>query len=422
MAATKKMMVNIKSRLSLATCTLLSISPGVQAQVQQDDLVINNSVLVYSESDRVTTVAPQVNIRKTINEYNSINASVIYDTVTGSSPTGEVPYGNIQTVTSPSGNISTVSADTRPSLSFEDSRVALAANWKHIFSRRLTLTGGINASSEEDYESSGGSISFNLDSEDKLTTWSLSLASSKDDISRSSRVDDVSGIPKGLTNSELLLRQSDQEIRHSNDTVVGLTQVLSPTTLMQISLTQSHSDGYHSDPYKLISIVDGNGVQVVSYYEKRPDLRSRDILYTQIIHNIEDDVLRLGFRYYRDDWDITSYTFDLKYRASLNGYYMEPHFRYYQQSAAGFHRYYLNSSDIAPQYASADSRLAEFNSYTVGLSSGFREKNYQFSARIEYMSQQADPDRSNDPANLQAFNLFNGVEAIITQVNLTLYY
>lgn len=107
------MIKNIKSHLSLATCTLLSVSPGAKAEVQQGDLIINNSVLVYSESDRVTTVAPQVNISKTIDEYNTVNASVVYDTVTGSSPTGEVPYGNIQTVTSPSGNVSTVSADTR---------------------------------------------------------------------------------------------------------------------------------------------------------------------------------------------------------------------------------------------------------------------------------------------------------------------
>ena len=414
---------NIKQHLSAATCALLSMSATTHAEIYDSDSKINASLLVYDETDRMSIVASQLSINKTIDESNTVNASIIIDSITGATPTGEVPFGSVQTVTSASGNTSTVSATSFPSIEVEDTRTALSGSWINQVSRLLALTGSANLSSENDYKSTGLSLSASLDTEDKLTTYSLAVSTTADDISRSSRVDNVAGIPTGMTNSSLLLREdTSSESRTTNDLVIGFTQVLTPRTLFQMNFTRSQSDGYHTDPYKLISIVDGNGVQVASYYEKRPDSRVRNSIYSQLIHNIDGDVLRLSYRRYQDDWNLTSDTLDLKYRIKLNKYYVEPHIRYYQQSAADFHRYYLNAADSPPDYASADSRLAEFTSYTLGVSSGYDFKNYQFSARLEHMSQQASPDRSNDPVNLQAFNLFNGVEAVIAQVNFSLFF
>ena len=412
---------DLKANLSVAVCALLSTVHNVQAETYDSDTELDNSIMYYSEKGRISVTAPQISLKKTLDEDNSINASLIYDTITGATPTGEVPYGSVQTVTSASGRTSTVSASTKPSINLTDHRTALNASWKHQLTRLFSFTAGLNHSSESDYLSNGVNLAAALDSEDKLTTLSLGLSSTQDDVSRNTKVDGVSGIPAALTDTRLLQRQANSEPRSTHDIVIGLTQVLSPKTLVQFSLSQSQSNGYLNDPYKLISVVDNNGIQVASYYESRPDNRQRKSLYTQLVHNMDDDVMRISFRLYDDDWNIQSSTLDLKYRINLKHFYFEPHLRLYHQSAASFHQYYLKASDTAPDFASADARLASFTSNTFGLSGGYDGKDYQISARLEMMAQQSSPD-NQAPGNLKNYDLFNGVNATIAQVNFTLFF
>jgi len=64
-------------------------------------------------------------------------------------------------------------------------------------------------------------------------------------------------------------------------------------------------------------------------------------------------------------------TADLRYRWQIDmNYYIEPHLRYYTQSAADFFHYYLGSGEVIPQYASADTRLAKFHAQTMASNSG----------------------------------------------------
>ncbi len=406
----------------MATCSLLSITPSAQAGMLDSDLNIENSIFFYNETNGVSVVAPQVKLNKTINEDNSLTASVILDSITGATATGEVPYGTVQTVTSASGNVSTRAASTKPSLKLKDNRTAISLSWNHQLSRLIALTGTVNDSTEGDYQSKGSSLTASLDSEDRFTTWSLARSFANDDISRSQRVDNVAGIPAELTDTLLLQRQSSSEKKHSTDTVFGLTQVLTSETLLQLSLTNATSDGYMSDPYKLISVVDNSGSQVTSYYEKRPSSRSRKIFYSQLIQNYDGNVLRLGYRHHSDDWGITSNTLDAKYKINMNAYFIESHFRYYQQSSANFHQYYLKDTDTVPDFASADSRLAAFTSNTIGVGFGFEHRNTKLSARLEYMRQQGDGINTNDPGKLKNYDLFNGIEAYMIQLNYSILF
>ncbi len=414
---------DFKRKLSAATCALLSAAGSSYASEKFDsDLDINTSFLLYDEVDRVTTATTQVNVKKIVTEDDTASFSLAYDTITGATPTGEVPFGSVQTVTSPSGNTSTVSASTKPFLNVKDERTAISGSWQHQLTRLVGLSFALNKSTEGDYDSEGKQISVILDNEDKLTTWSLGVADTNDTISRSSRADGVAGVPLEMSNSALLQRQSQNETRKTQDLSIGLTQVLTSNTLMQLTLSKSESDGYHTDPYKLLSVVDGNGIQVASYYEKRPNSRSRDIFYGGLIHNMGGDVLRADFRYYTDDWGIVSNTFDLKYRWKSGNWFYEPRIRFYKQSAADFHKYYLNASDSLPDFASADSRLDAFKSNTLGFYTGFEVKNYVISARLEYMSQSGSSDNQSVPIKLKSYNLFNGVDAYIMQVNFRMYF
>ncbi|MDH5765110.1 MAG: DUF3570 domain-containing protein, partial [Gammaproteobacteria bacterium] len=125
-------------------------------------------------------------------------------------------------------------------------------------------------------------------------------------------------------------------------------------------------------------------------YENRPDSRSRQIFYWKTVHHLTEDVINVSYRYHTDDWDINSHTFDLTYRYELSGgSYLQPHIRYYTQSAAEFFTHNILDSQLASlQYASSDYRLGELATTTIGLKYALPVKiNHEFSMRVESIVQ-----------------------------------
>ena len=90
-----------------------------------------------------------------------------------------------------------------------------------------------------------------------------------------------------------------------------------------------------------------------------------------------------------DDWGIDSHTVEARLRWPIGEFsYIEPQLRYYTQSAADFYRSSLLDGDPLPSFASADSRLADFDGVTLGLKYGHRTvSGNEWSARVEYYQQ-----------------------------------
>jgi len=101
---------------------------------------------------------------------------------------------------------------------------------------------------------------------------------------------------------------------------------------------------------------------------------------------------------------------------------LEPHFRFYRQSAADFHQFYLESSATVPNYISADSRLSAFNAKTIGVKVAYNSGDYKLSARIEKMQQQSDNDTSQAPGKLAQYDLFAPISAYIVQVDFSMSF
>ena len=166
------------------------------------------------------------------------------------------------------------------------------------------------------------------------------------------------------------------------DVLLGVTQVMNRRWLMQVNLGLGQGRGEHSDPYKILSVVDGtSGLLAGDRYvhERRPDSRRRTSLYWGHKVHLARDVLDLSWRGYRDDWGVRSHTLDARWRVNLGGgRYLEPRWRHHRQSAADFWRGWLvegqdwNSAahTTALGAASADPRLAKFSGNTLGLSWG----------------------------------------------------
>jgi hypothetical protein len=129
----------------------------------------------------------------------------------------------------------------------------------------------------------------------------------------------------------------------------------------------------------------------------------------------------MSYRYFTDDWDIDSHTIDMRYRYELGGkHFLEPHFRYYTQSAASFYHTSLIDGQTY-DYASADYRLAELTTTTYGIKYGYEiSDNSEFGIRLEQMTQQADP--SQVIGNQASQDLVPDVDATIFQLNYTLQF
>jgi hypothetical protein len=159
------------------------------------------------------------------------------------------------------------------------------------------------------------------------------------------------------------------------------------------------------------------------YYEKRPDSRLRNSLYWHTAHQFNEDSLHFAYRYYWDDWGIKAHTADVKYRFELGGdHYLQPHLRYYQQGAADFYHHSLVNGEPIPSYASADLRLAEFTSRTIGLKYGMPLLGGDFSVRIEKMRQEGDSHPNNAIGDQKNHNLFPTLDASIIQLSYSFIF
>ena len=185
---------------------------------------------------------------------------------------------------------------------------------------------------------------------------------------------------------------------------------------MQFNYSYSDSSGYLSDPYKILTAIDANGDAIflpqvpgvegpshLNYYEHRPDSRSKHSLYAQGKYYMSGKVLDASYRYMTDDWEIDSHTIDLRLRWPIGDTsYLEPHLRFYTQTAAEFYQISLNGlneGEPLPEYASADYRLGDFDALTAGLKFGWKTGGgNDMSVRLELYSQSGNvvverPDR-----------------------------
>ena len=174
----------IRHTLAIATCTLLGTAAHpARAETGSDNWRVDGSVLFYTEQDRVSVVEPVVFLRKKTGEESYLNVRLVYDSMTGASPNGATATTAPQTFTTPSGSSSyIVPAGQTPLHKFNDTRVAIAADWEKSINRMRRGVYGISISKETDYSSIGLSANLIQDFNDKLTTLTVGIAGSLDGV------------------------------------------------------------------------------------------------------------------------------------------------------------------------------------------------------------------------------------------------
>ena len=225
----------------------------------------------------------------------------------------------------------------------DDFRKAGSINLTRYF-ERATLRFGGAYSSEDDYIGRSLNVGASLDSEDRNTSYDFAVAVNRDGIDSSNGV-------------------AEHETRRGEQLSVGLTRVLSPSSIIAASLGFAHGTGYFNDPYKPL--------------DKRPDGRDETTLLVRYnkYYNNAAAALRVSYRYYQDSWALDAHSLEAAWEQELaHDFILTPSLRYYSQGKADFY--------VDPPFGfgfnpnrnySADARLSAFGAWDVGLKLGLPE-------------------------------------------------
>ena len=408
----------IAGLLSAATCTLL-VSP---VQAEEGEWDVDSAILYYAEdNDRIQAIEPVISARKDLGDEEAVSLKLVIDSLSGSSATGAVPSTQVQTFTNASGNGTYQVAPNETPLDpeFKDTRVAFSMNWEKPIDRNNRRNYGFNVSKEYDFTSISANALWQHDANQKNTTYSYGVNLEFDDI------EPVGGVPDPLTSMNDQNKGASSDSRTIVDVLFGVTQVIDRSSLFQINLSLSEASGYMTDPYKLVSVVEGTsgallGEPIDQLFENRPDSRSRQSLYGKYKKTLgNDDVFTASYRYMTDDWGIDSNTFDFTYRFKFNqGYFLQPRLRLYDQSEADFYEYFLVAGDPVPNDVSADYRLGEMEATTVGIKFGREyDRQHSWSVRLEQYEQTGDSSPSEAIGQLRGQDLYPDVTATIVQLS-----
>lgn len=423
---------NISGLLSTAACTLV----GMQSHANEaNKWEYETAVLFYNESDRVQALEGVVQVGKDFGDEHILSSKLVVDALTGASANGALPQNSVQTFTRPSGNgqYEVAVGETPLDDTFHDTRFQLNAQWTQPLSQKTRASGGLQISTEYDYTSIALNGSLAWDFNRKNTTISLGASYAFDTI------DPEGGRPVPFAESIVNMGQfaSDQEYRdalaltrqvdgedtkNTGDLIFGLTQIINRNWLMQFNFGISEVDGYLTDPFKVVSLIDADGVAQAQLYENRPDTKSKQFFYMQSKYNLSNSVLDVSYRFSDDDWGLSAHTIDARYRIPLSSYsYLQPHLRYYKQTAVDFYRRYLSEDEALPAYASADYRIGDLTAYTLGFKYGrVLHGGNEISVRLEYYKQISNGDAVSGMSELEGLDLYPDVDALMLQFSYSL--
>jgi len=349
-------------KLSVIAFSLLSV-----LNLQAEDYV-NIQYLNYSESDDRTSVsAPAIEINKDFGLDYTLNLKVVLDSVSGASPT--YYEEKIDTVSTASSTVDTVNSpsayDTGENINkdnikygnieYEEVRKSVSTTLITRMDNRDELTMGLSYSAENDFYAHGVSMDY-LHWTDSSKNTSINggvsyqynqvLVNCIDNVS----CDSVSGASEQL----------DQNVVSAE---VGVMQVLDTTSFVKASLFYTNESGYLNSPYHNV-IVEDNGIYNI-VKENKPEERNAYGVFLKYFKNIDNTTFQLNYRFYKDDWDLTSNMIDFNVFQQIDDLTINLGVRYYNQSEVNF--YNKNYFDIMDEYKTSDERLSNFDSFDYKL-------------------------------------------------------
>lgn len=295
---------------------------------QEDDL--SRSETPFGDLERYDIDVHQFQLVSPLGRNMSLHVDANYESLSGASPW----YTSRSLDGEPIVNLSGASG-------ISDRRTELSIGSRYYLENG-SFGGNIGYSEEDDYRA----IYFGFNTEkhynNDLTTVSAGLSYSSD---------------KVFPTDAALFNRVEEDDKQSSSLFVSVSQIINQVSSFQSALSFTEQSGFLSDPYKLRDF--------------RPDEKTQ-IAWSNSYRRFfvsANAALHVNYRYYHDDFGISSHTSDLSWHQNLGRtFQIVPTLRYYNQSAAEF---FTNVDDFLnpiSEYQSSDYRLSAFGAVSGGFS------------------------------------------------------
>jgi hypothetical protein len=372
--------MQLVNRLNKNNKTLI-VSAAVTALVSIGNAAGSDSVKImhnhYEEGDeRIVVDYTVLDFKKDFGTNFTFSASASFDEITGGTPIWDTKSG-ASPCSDEAGNYICGDPENRPgnllgdgqtnldnfeykNIEMVDERKAFNASLTYRTPARNEWSFGGSYSAEGDYKSKDISLSY-LHYLDSSKNQSISA-----------------GVSIMRNSSHFYMEEAWKDVNIENYEI-GFTQIFSAETLGQITFFRTSQSGALTNAYQTvirkINEADVGDDPIYRYYrakEVRPDKKEVSGIALNTISQVKDDLILHGsYRYYKDDWDISSHTLETKAYYNIHkNVRLAPSIRYYTQSEANFFKNHTkNESDLFSETgnASSDDRLGTFHSTTYGF-------------------------------------------------------
>lgn len=216
---------------------------------------------------------------------------------------------------------------------------------------------GISSSTEYDYQSFGGNISYAQKTADRNGEFSARVQAYLDQV-------------KLIAPTELRgLPGTDDSGTAARNTIAGslsYSQVVNRSLQVLFQADAISQQGYLGLPFHRVYLSDGSVHQ-----EKLPSSRFKVPVAARVSYFLGDNIIIRGYyRCYTDNWGINSHTADIEVPVKLGPVLsVSPFYRYYTQTAAKYFDGYMMHLPQSDYYTS-NYDLSKFSSSFIGM--GFR--------------------------------------------------
>jgi len=211
---------------------------------------------------------------------------------------------------------------------------------------------GLSSSTEFDYQSFGGNISYSKKTKDKNGEFTAKFQAYLDQVKMI--------LPVELRTPTA---PSGTESRNTFAGTLSYSQIINQNLQIMFMADVITQNGYLSLPFHRVYFDDGTVHQ-----ENLPDTRLKIPLAVRASYFLGDNVIiRAYYRYYTDDWKLTAHTADIEVPVKLSPFFsLSPFYRYYTQSAVKYFNGY-GAHTATEEFYTSNYDLSRFNSSFMGM-------------------------------------------------------
>jgi len=308
----------------------------------------------YKQDGNNSAVTGGIGTEELTDMSNTIDVKLIKYNKAGKKQTFDVEVG-IDRYTSASSDRIDLKANS--SASSEDVRFYPSLSYMVENEEKGTTLGvGVSSSTEYDYQSFGGNVSYSKKTKDRSGEFTARFQAFLDQVKMIKPVELRGGSGGNGT-----------EARNTFAASLSYSQIINQKFQIMFLADLITQQGYLSLPFHRVYFNDSSVHQ-----ESLPDTRLKIPLAIRASYFFGDNVIiRAYYRYYTDDWKLTSHTANIEIPVKISPFFsLSPFYRYYTQSDIKYFKGY-KEHDGTEEFYTSNYDVSQFNSNFLGMGMKF---------------------------------------------------